>query len=282
MGKKTTSAGVQRVVVEKTTIARRTLYSHNWCDRTTWYTESVRVANEVATDSGDHQQFTLDNQYVIDTYHGKVTEEDYITDSDGYSYRVSVTVNDQDGYSEQDPHYGSGGEFTVNYGDGYIDFLSVLGQDDVVKVTYHYENGSMCEFAPATATESLNLGMTEIQFSTNVIFADTIVFAVYGLADVFAPGQFPPGTLIPLQNEEKFKSIMDFYNDSVRAYPTMPALGGPGWRGIQSPIVVLDWDYITAQTLHGAYGMKIMVRLEHDEPNLGDYATATFYFTVEE
>ena len=280
MGIQRTNDGIQRVVVEKTTIDRATLFSHNWCDRTTWYTESIRVSEEVATDSGDQQRYELAHQYVIDTYHGKLTEEDYLTDADGYSYRVEVKVNDVL-KTEQDPHYQSGGHFTVDYDDGYIDFLSPLDPGDEVKVTYHYEDGSLCKFSAAYNSD-YHLILVELQFSADVIVQDTIIFCPYGLADVFAPGYYPPGTMIPLTNPEKFKTINDFYNDSVKSYPTVPAIGGSGWRGCQQEMTVLDWDYVTAQTLHGNYGMEIRVWLEHDEPHGGAFATSTFYFTKDE
>lgn len=280
MGECRTNDGIQRVVIEKTTIARHTIFTHNWCDRTTWYTESVRVADEIATNSGDNQRYELAHQNVIDTFHGKITEEDYIVDDDGYSYRVSVKVNDVL-KTEQDPHYGSGGHFTVDYEDGYIDFLQALDPSDEVKVTYHYEDGSLFK-VKAMSGYDYHLVTVELQFSTNVVMRDTVCFCPYGLADVFAPGYFPPGTMIPLGNPEKFKTMRDFYNDSVRAYPTVPALSAGTWRGIQEPITVLDWDYVTADTLHGDYGMEIRVWLEHDDNDEGDYATTTFYFTKDE
>lgn len=277
MGYKTTSTGLQRVVIEKTNIDRVTMFSHNWCDRTTWYTQSVRVVDEVATDSGDQTRYELSNKFIIDTYHGKITEEDYLSDPDGYSYRVVVNVNDVE-KTEQDPHYGIGGDYTVDYEDGYIDFIQPLDPADEVEVTYHYENGSMCKFS-ATAGYDLDLVLTELQFSTDVLLNDTVVFCAYGSADVFAPGQFPPGTMIPLQNPEKFKTLMDFYNDSIRSYPVVPALSAGTWRGMSQPMLVLDWDHVTAQTLHGDCSMELRTWLEHDTPHDGLFATTTFYFT---
>jgi len=264
-----------RVAVEKSNMSRKTLYSHDWSDPCTWYEQSVRVANEVATDSGDQTRYTLAHTYVIDNYHGRLSEEDYLTDSDGYSYRVIVKVNDVQ-KTEQDPHYGTGGDYTISYEDGYIDFLAALNAEDEVKVTYHYQNGSRFTIKPL-AGKCLDLSLAEIQFSTDIQLNDTIVFATYGLADVFAPGYYPPGTMIPLVNPIKYKTLKDFYNDAVRAYPKMSALGGSNWRSANFEAVVLDWDYVSAVRLHGTYGMEIRVELEHNEPVQGTFATATFY-----
>jgi len=275
MGQVLTQDGRIRIAVEKSNVSRKTLYSHDWTDPTTWYEQSVRVVEEVATDSGNHVRYVLSNFNVIDNYHGKISEEDFLTDSDGYSYRVVVKVNDTQ-KTEQDPHYGTGGDYTIDYDDGYIDFLSALDAEDEVKVTYHYENGSRFTIKP-TSGKCLDLSLAEIQFSTDVELMDTILFATYGLADVFAPGYYPPGTMIPLTNPVKYKTMRDFYNDAVRAYPKIAALGGAGWRGCNFDTVVLDWDYVSAVRLHGAYGMEIRVSLEHDEPVQGTFATATFY-----
>jgi hypothetical protein len=50
------------------------------------------VADEVATDSGDHQHYTLAHT-PIDAYHGKITFEDQLRDAQDYRYRVTVKVD---------------------------------------------------------------------------------------------------------------------------------------------------------------------------------------------
>jgi len=202
-----------------------------------------------------------------------------LTDSDGYNYRVIVSVNDTQ-KTEQDPHYGSGGDYTVNYSDGYVDFISALDSGDEVKVTYHYENGSVFTLRP-TSNKDLKIMMAEIQFSTDVIITDSIHFDTYGYAGVFAPQLgLPPTMLIKIQGII-YKGIKDFYNDSIRTYPKMAAIGGSSWRGADFDIVVMDWDYVSASTVHSEYGMETRVFLEHDEPLDGSYASATFYCTSE-
>lgn len=273
-----------RVAIEKSDTKSKTIFSHNWCDRTTWYEQAVRVVDEVATDRGSQTIYDLTNDYFIDIYHGKISDEDVLVDADGYTYRVSVKVNDTDGYTEQDPHYGSGGDYTVNYNDGYITFLTALDAADVVKVTYHYENGSLFTIKPA-AGKKLSIETVEVQFSENVILDDTTRFDAFGLVDVFAPQYtpvpYPSGTLIPIK-EKIYKTMADFQNDSLRAYPKYPSLGGPSWRGMNTPIYVFDWDYLRGNNLHSSYGMEIRVFLEHDVPFGGSFATATFYCVSED
>lgn len=272
--------GVERVAVEKTTMSRVTLMTHDWTDPTTWYEESIYVTNEIANNTGDNQLYELSHNNIIDNYHGKISEEDQLVDLDGYSYRVSVTVNDSE-CIEQDPHYGTGGDYVVDYSDGYIEFTSVLNVDDIVKVTYHYENGSNYTIKP-TQGKGLAITFTELQFSTDVIVNDSVHFDMYGYASVFAPQLgLPEGTKIKILGNT-YKGMKDFFNDAVRSYPKMSAIGGPGWRGTDFDIVVLDWDYVAAVKLYDSYGMEIRAFLEHNIPIDGSFATTTFYCISED
>jgi hypothetical protein len=160
--------------------------SPNWCDRTTWYEQSVRIVNEeMITTDLDRKVWETSHKNITDTYHGKLTGEDNLSDADGYSYRVLVTA---DGYekTEQNPHYGSGGDFTVNYKDGYITFFESIPVEISPLITYHYENGSRWTIKP-TAGEVLKLKRAEAQFSEDVVLTDTLVYDLYGSVNSFAP-----------------------------------------------------------------------------------------------
>jgi hypothetical protein len=282
-----TSDGRLRVAQEKGDGKKVTLFSHDWTDPTTWTTKAVRVVDEVATDEGAHTVYDLAHVNIIDTYHGKITNEDYVKDASGNSFRVIVKVNNTT-KTEQDPHYGSGGDYTINYETGKVTFLSALAAEDEVKVTYHYANGSEYVLKPS-ADKVLRISLVECQFSADVEITDTVVFQPWGYVDVFAPqylqangGPYTPGTLIPLGDPIRYKSMTDYQNDAVRSYPAYPALGGSGWRGSPQEIIIFDWDYLAETPLHSAYGMEIRISLEHDVPFGGWYATATFYGTSEE
>lgn len=261
-----------------------TIYSHDWTDKTTWYPKATRVVDEVATDSGDRLTYTLANDYLIDTYHGKLVKEDYLKDGSNNSYRVVVKVNDV-AKTERDPHVGSGGDYTINYYAGTVTFLSALAPSDVVKVTYHYATTSEFIVKP-DAGKILSIDFVEVQFSTDVDLTDSSVFQPRGLVDVFAPQLTPDpydsGTLIPIQDPIIYKGMRDYQADAVRSWPTYPALGGSSWRGMSEQIVIFDWDYLRAKPLYSKYGMEISVKLEHDVPFGGTYASATFYCAVED
>lgn len=271
----------QTVKTEKPTSTSLTLFSHDWSDKTTWRETAVRVVDEVAPDSGDHLTYTVAHTFLIDTYHGKVTGEDYLKDADGHSLRVVVKVNDV-AKTEQDPHYGTGGDYTINYDAGTVTFLSALDPADVVKVTYHYAVSSLFTVAPSEG-KVLTVDFVEVQFSADIQITDSIVFQPYGYVDVFAPQLMPgipSGTKIPLGDPLIYKTMRDYMNDSIRSYPKYPALGGGSWRGCPQEILVMDWDYLRAKPLVASAGMELRISLQHDTPFGGYYATATFYCGV--
>lgn len=272
--------GRLRVSAEKTNQSRTTIYSPNWCDKTTWYQSSMYIGGETVSLNDTDGYYHLEHAYVIDSYHGKITTEDFLKDSNGHNYRVSVMV---DGYAktEQDPHYGAGGDYLVDYTNGVIMPLSWMPVDaDTVVVKYHYAASSAFTIMPA-AGKQLLINMAECQFSTDIVMTDTVNFQVYGYAGVFAPQLgYPFNTLIPL-TDFKYKTINDLYNDACKSYPQYPPLGGRGWRGMSIPTTVLDWDYVSATTLNSLYGMQIVVSLDHNAAFGGTYATVTFYCTSE-
>jgi hypothetical protein len=280
-----TQEGRPRVASEKATSSRTNFYSHDFTDPTTWYQKSIRVVDEVPVDSGDHLTFSLTKKNIIDLYHGLISLEDFLKDAEGNSYRVTVTV---DGVTkvEQDPHFGAGGDFAVNYLDGKVVFLAP--QTGVVKVTYHYANGSTFTVAPQPG-KRLILDVAEVQFATDVVLNDTFVFEVMGYADAFlTPAQMvaygiPAGAGVKISlNKFIYKSFSDFENDAFKSYPAYPAIGGTNWRAQLQPVTVFDWDYVSGQQISSKAGMEIRVSLEHDVPCGGYMGTATFYCRSED
>ena len=264
-----------------------TFITPNWCDKTTWYGGSEEVVDEVATDSGDHTTYAVAHQNLIDVYHGKLTFEEQLKDDDGSNYRVRVKVNDVV-KTEQDPHYGSGGDYTVNYAAGTVTFLAALDPGDVVKVLYHYAGKATFVVKP-TAGKRLYIGTVELQFSDDATMNDSCIFQAYGYVQVFAPQlmlppyNLPLNTKIPLGNPLVYKAFNDFLNDSNGAYVSYPAFGGSNWRALKKQAYIFAWDYAVGTTcLEAAYGMEIRIDLQHDVPCGGAFGVATLYCTTED
>ena len=279
----TTEDNLIRVVTEKTQTTRLTIVTHDWTDPTTWYETSIRVVDEIAQNSGDNIKYTLAHNWVIDNYHSKMSKEDYLKNALGQSLRVEVKVNDAV-KTEQDPHHGADGYFLVGYEDGYIQFLSALNPEDIVKVTYNYMVNSIFTFKPPTGKKT-RLMFAEAQFAADTAMNDSIVFQPRGRVDDFAPqlvnNPYPSGTLIPLENPTIYKAYSDFLNDAVKIYPESAPLGGDNWRATPIPMAVFNWDYVSSIDFRSDNGMEIQLRLQHDVQMDGWYATLTFYCTVE-
>jgi hypothetical protein len=256
--------------------SRKTFISHDWTDRTTWFSDSKRVTAQALTRNTD-TEYAAPHDNLIDTYHAKVWEEDDLVDGDGHSYRVKVWVDGVE-KTEQDPHEGSGGDFTVDYAAGVVTFLAAVGSEAAVTAEYHYEDGSTFYVRPEAGKKFL-IRNSEVQFSKDIILNDSITFETFGLVDVFAPQLMPgvpSGTLIPLKHV-RYKSIKDFYNEANGAMPTYPAIGGSGFRALSQDVVVMKWDYAALLEIISTYGMEVRLYLDHHVPMGGTYATATLY-----
>ena len=269
VGGPVTSSGRRQIGVYPTEGNFTNIITHDWCDPTTWYMQSVRVVDEVATNSGDNTTYNLAHQNVIDTYHGKLNMEDYLTDSSGNSYRVSVTVNGA-AKTEVDPHTGTG-DYTVDYAGGKITFQSALSGSDVVKVTYHYENGSVFTVKPKSG-KILYLKTIKVLFTENIEITDTLRFTPYGLVDVFAPtmtpNPYPSGTLIPLSNGTVYKTMINYLAEVSRNFDKIQDLGGSvsNWRASPVKTTLLEWNYPALQPIKSSAGMEIRMLLDHDTP----------------
>jgi hypothetical protein len=265
-----TADGKTIVSVWPTEGVRKTIVTHSWSNKTTWYQKAVEVIDEVPVATNPGVLYTLARQNVIDTYHGKLWDEDNL------GRRVRVVV---DGVvmAEKDPFNGAG-DYFVDYGAGTIKFDPAILAGANVVVTYHYATTSEFVVAPA-AGKVLKIRNVETQFSQDVVLNDTVDFTAYGLVDVFAPQLMPgvpSGTKIPLSST-RYKTMYDFQAESNGALPVIPPIGGPSWRGIQQPIVVFPWNYAALTNLSSAAGMEIRIRLMHDTPFGGEFATATLY-----
>jgi hypothetical protein len=264
-----TSDGKTIVAMWPTEGTRKTFITGNWCDKTTWYQKSVRVVDEVAdcTNPPTYTIYAVDHTFLIDTYHGKISQEDFLKDASQNSFRVVVKVNDV-AKTEQDPHTASGGDYTVNYATGVITFLSALTDTDVVKVTYHYQNGSEYTIKP-DAGKKLKIRTAEVQFTKDITITDTVKFQLYVAGN-------------PYGDPVVYKTLMDYINEANGAYPEIASMGTGNWRGIPQGVVTFPWNYLAMTELKSSIAMEIRIKLDHEIPFTGTCATATFYCLSED
>lgn len=269
--------GKPRVAIEKVTDSKVTIFTHNFCDKTTWYTKSVKIT-ETPTDSGNHTTYNLSHQNVIDLTHFKITKEERILAPDTGTYQPIVTV-DNVVKEEQDSHYMSGGDYTINYTTGVLTFLTPLTELNVVSITYYYATTS--EFYIQHDHTDININAVEVQISDDIILTDSLMYTPVGLADTYAPelvpGVLPSGSWIQVGLPTIWNSVLDIINESNCSYPPYEAIGGIGNRGLQCKTFIFSFDYTAAEAVPCSLDIAIEVKTKHHEKLDGTYGIATFY-----
>jgi hypothetical protein len=218
------------------------LVSHDWCDRTTWWTDSVRVENQTLSTTDD-TVFTSATSKVnwINLVSGKVAYEDNVADD----YRTLVYVDDE--------LVTTG--FTIDYALGKITF-SEAQTGKVVKATYSYENGSTWKITPDSGKILKMLGTT-VKYSENVVLGanQTFTFQLYA-------GDNPamPATV--------YKNMKNFIECAVGDVRHVPSHGG-----MAQDVIELDFDYMTSKDIAASpYALNIRVKVSDDEPITGEWA----------
>jgi len=250
-------------------------YTPNFCDKTTWYQDSLRVENETMVDFGDHKNFVLVAPcYIADLKSGKLFGENEWVGTFGEVVKVDASTKTRNSPETTD------GDYSIDCASGEVSFNSSLVGTEVVTMSYSKVQTSLHKIR-APEGQTLRIGYVEVQMTKDIGLKDTLMFQMWGLADVFAPGQLPEGTMIPISGVETYKTFHDFICDAEKAYPLIPKLTGSGdsWRHSQDEIILMRFDYTSraATDVVSAYGMEIRVWLENDIPYDGNYAVGTFY-----
>jgi hypothetical protein len=230
--------------------------SHDFTDKTTWYTESVAVVDETLTDSGDGLTFEAANTHFIDMTHGKIHKEDTLNASGDYD--ITVKVNDV--------VQASG--YTVDYVAGEVTFDSSQ-TGNTVKCSYRYANGSTWILGPADLETTIHVKHTEVQFSKSAKIDSPINFDTY----VYNPADLPNKVMY---NRVRYKSIRDIVNESNLGY-AVPAIGE-----LTEETIIFPFVYGTVKSLTNSSGAEIRVSIENDIELTGTYGTLTFYCLIKD
>ena len=227
------------------------LVSHNFCDKTTWYTESIKVSSETLTVSGGgNTLFTSQNKFWIDLTHGKVPYEHRIQDL----FSVVVSVDDV-------PLTGaSASEFTINYEDGAVLFNEA--QTGVVKAAYNFAYGSGWCFYPSPGKILKVIG-TDVKFTDDAILdmEHAIHFQFYIM-----------GGTVPYGSPTIYNNMYDIIKCSKGVVSRIYAFGE-----LKQDVTVLPFDYITSKDLPSSIGALIKISLAKSEPIAGTLGMVTVH-----
>lgn len=236
---------------------RPILFSHNFCDKTTWYAKSTRVTGETldVIPATDNKQFQADNTVWVDLSHGKVCDEDNFSSSYLPVIKVDgVTKTEATPFGD-----GTDGDFTIDYDLGKVIFHnSVTG---TVTADYSWTNNSTCVFTPNNG-KVLEIIRAEAQLSSDIVMNDTIQYSI-----------FVDGTPV---RTKKYKTIVDLVAEGNKAYPIIPSFGGAS-RGMPSSMHIVTWDYLAKTQIRSSLNMKVEIEIANDIVCGGSYAVVAFY-----
>lgn len=284
------------LTVPEPRVGDETIYTtHNFCDKSTWFADSIRETDKVLT-SNDGFKWESGDLFWVDMISGRVQDDDGLVDEqktlnpgNPHGYQVIVTV---DGVEKtmREPLETTGGDYEVFWEDGYVkSFEDWTGQ--TVLASYSHATSSTFILEPLPGRD-LNIEAAEADFSEDVIMNDAIEYSVYGYAAVFAPQLgLPEGTRIPLSTV-KYKRLSQILNEAIGSYPVVGVYGSAietrnlpqieyrrQQRGLKSFVQSIPFRYATVRGLKSLYGIQLRVKLTHDRAFDGSLATLTFYCT---
>ena len=241
--------------------------THNFCDPTTWYSESIRINDEALVEEDGYWSSAHINW--IDVTHGKLLDENKIFVGISHEYKIVITV---DGYEkiQREEFETTGGDYEVNFVSGEIAFFEdQLGKD--IKASYSCENGYAWILAPKPGKKIVVEG-AEAQFSDDMIFCDIIHFSAYA----YNPYDMPNKVKV---DDTVYKTIANFIDESRGSYPGIPPIGGSA-QGTVNDTYGFPFAYTTVKVLDSSYGLELRASLRHNRALGGTRATATFYCTI--
>lgn len=240
--------------------------SHNFCDPTTWYTQSQRTTEILSNIDG--YTFISTRENWIDLTHGKLWDEDNIAAKINHGYSVIVTI-DGEPTAEQTP-FGSGGDFTVDYKNGLVIFFQDQGGKEI-QATFSYAAGSLWALIPDEGTNII-IESAKITWTEDLILNDTIVNDMV----FYDVNNLPNKTLI---KRFKYKTLQNIIEEA-ESFTSRLVINDTG-RGLIGNIYSAKYRYGTVSEINASSGLETRIYLENDLPYGGTFASVTFYCTVQ-
>ena len=167
--------------------------SHNYCDQTTWFNDSVRVeaqAMEAVAESGGlvWKSTSTDPPHVnwIDMRSGRVHNQEHWVAEVSHGYAVEVKVNGEVQTQCTPFKFTSAdGDYWVDYDTGEVHFFEDL-TGETITASFNYATTSSFYVVPHEGT-ILRIEDAEADFSKGMVLETSFGYIVRGFVDVFAP-----------------------------------------------------------------------------------------------
>lgn len=249
-----------------------TVISHNYSDPCSWFTGSKQIVAETPS-SSDGLVFPLSKNRIIDMTHGRCYDEDAHMTANANKWSVSVWVDgvlkiEDKWYKalEADPEASMLRDYSVNYESGTITFHSVIS--GAVTASYSYADKSYFSLRPG-AGKVIAIKTAEVQFSRGTELQAPFVFEVFYNHPTYSWVPVP-GTKISYKNAKDFISACNEGQGLI-----------PAWAELTQDVHVFPFKYARPKPIKSSDNVEIRVYSVNNLRTLGEYATATFYITVE-
>ena len=249
--------------------------THNMTDSTTRFYTSERVEDRELAYDGSEGWYESGDVF-IDLIHGKVFDEHTLCENHADHYAIVVKVGGVE-KTQRAPWAASGGDYEVDYAAGKVRPFTEDWSGSTVTASYNRAVNSEWKLVPYEG-KCIQVNKAEVQFSEDLIYASGVRMEIWGLADYFAPGMFPPGTKIPI-GKGLYNTVDQFIDEAVGSFPPVEPVGGAA-RGIMKRRFIFHFYYGVSRQIFSSLGMEILVRTIDDVDFGGERCTATFYCTV--
>jgi hypothetical protein len=247
------------VHTRKPTGSRAYVFGVDFCDRKTWYVESVKVTDEaVGTGDGATTVFNLDHgtnavadEAILDLTRGLITDDHLMAPPGGAvgDYKPVVKIDGVE-KTAREPYETTGGDYEINFDTGVITFYVAPGNTLAITATYYYVPASVGPLVvagpPAGKVWVIDKAEAQItaDFTTDDWFTDTILMNVF----------YAPLDLADPANEVRYYNygnLLDYSSGSFVEYPVVA-----GTRGYNKTTRIFRWDYLTPITLAEDYELR--------------------------
>jgi hypothetical protein len=255
-------------------------FSPDFCDKTTWYHEAVKVTSLLL--SGDNATITFSLQHgeaqvtgtrIVDLSHGKITEEDEVAPEGGNpGDYVPVVRVDGVTLSEHEYPATSGGDYSIDHVNGTITFATAPSTNiGNIDITYWYVPADakvLMRLIPPPG-KKITIDEFETQFSLDMEMNDSVIQGAYLIANDY-----------PVQPEVKYKNMNNFDDFSKGSLPKIPAMAGT--RGYSQERIVKSWIFLSELGLSASNGIYMGLKLKNGIEFGGERATFTLYGLIED
>lgn len=228
----------------------KAITSHDFTDKTSWYSQSVRVTGESLTGS------------LLGPYSG--TKPNWINLTSG------LVPREDDFSSPYLPKIYVGGVevtegFTINHAAGTVLFDSIPG--GAVTADYSYATGSSWCLVPESG-KALRLEHAELDFTLDVQFAQ-VFFQIWA----YNPNDLPNKMLVEQVIYKGFKDVLKIANE-VQVTPQL--------YGFSSQVLRAVFDYSSIIELKDSFGMELRIATKDDAVMSGEFGSITLYTVSED